>query len=81
MIIKLNNLGSSNIESINYNESEQLLFVEFHSGGVYKYSGVPREVFDAMSNAESVGKAFHNIIRKGGYAYEKVGDSIDTMNV
>lgn len=80
-MIKLNNLGSSNIESINYNESEQLLFVEFHSGGVYKYSGVPREVFDAMSNAESVGKAFHSLIRKGGYAYEKVGDSIDTMNV
>jgi hypothetical protein len=50
---------SSAVASIGYSDSAGALDVEFHNGGVYRYVGVPRSVFDAFSAAESKG-AFLN---------------------
>lgn len=80
-MLVLNNLGSSNIEQIRYDDDNKTLFVYFHSGGAYAYYGVPQEVFQVLIDSESVGIAFHKLIRNGGYEYEKVGDNIDSMNV
>ena len=46
---------SSTIKFIKW-ESDNMLYVEFHNGGIYRYSNVDRETFEAFRNAESSGK-------------------------
>ncbi len=47
---------SSNVRSIGYDASQQALDVEFGSGGVYRYAGVPPETHAKLMAAESVGR-------------------------
>lgn len=65
----LTNVNSSNIDAIGY--ENELLVIRFLTGSVYIYSGVPKEVFDALSAAESKGK-FLNLEIKGKYSYYKL---------
>lgn len=51
---------SSNVVSIGYDAETQVLEIEFRSG-VYQYQGVPRQVFDGLLAADSVGKAVNAI--------------------
>lgn len=39
----------------------------------YRYKDVPADKYGAVRDADSVGSAFHTHIKKGGYAFEKVG--------
>lgn len=64
-------LASSNIRSISYDADTETLDVEFQSGGVYRYSGVPKSVYTGLINATSPGRFFFNRI-KGDYSYKKV---------
>jgi len=48
------------------------LTVAFTNGSIYTYEGVPTRVVLTLISAESVGKAFHALIKKGGYEYRKV---------
>ena len=50
------------------------LFIAFHSGGTYRYDGVPESFLDEMLAAESVGKFFHARI-KGQFPYTKLSDN------
>lgn len=47
------------------------LYVEFKSGGTYVYLGVPRDVYDELVNAESIGSAVGKLVR-GKYACAKI---------
>lgn len=73
--------SSSNIAQIEYDGEQRELQVTFTKGGVYKYKDVPTEVFNMISQAESVGSAFNTLVKNGGYSYEKVGGNTDTMKV
>ncbi len=64
---------SSTIDSIHYDPDTKLLEIQFKSGGTYHYSDVSQEAYDALDNAESVGKHFHSHIR-GKHAHTKKGD-------
>lgn len=72
------NLNSSNISSVSYmplqgtEEEKGNITVTFKSGMVYSYSEVPLKVVDQMLNSESIGKAFNELIRKGGYKFHRV---------
>lgn len=48
------------------------LTVGFTNGSLYTYEGVPTRVVLSLITAESVGKAFHTLIKQGGYEYKKV---------
>ncbi len=61
---------SSNIKSIGYNESQQLLEVEFTNGTVYQYKDVPRDKYQALIEADSIGRYFMQNIR-GKFPTEK----------
>lgn len=39
------------------------LFVKFHNGGVYGYENVPIEVHDEIGRSDSVGSAFHRLVK------------------
>ena len=57
---------SSNIRSVGYDPAWRTLEVEFHSGGLYHYSGVPETVYHGFMRAASKGTYFHDHI-KGRY--------------
>ncbi len=56
-------VNSSDISSMGYDEAAQTLEIEFQSGGVYQYFGVPHKVFSEMINSVSCGKYFHSNIK------------------
>ena len=59
---------SSNLRSVGYDEFLLVLEIEFKSGAVYRYYGVPSEVHDELINAESVGKYFNaNVKSKNSF--------------
>ena len=62
---------SSNLRSVGYDEFLLVLEIEFKSGAVYRYYGVPSEVHDEIINAESVGKYFNANV-KSKYNFLKV---------
>jgi hypothetical protein len=48
------------------------LAVQFQKGGWYLYDTVPEHVFVAViTDRESQGKAFHALVKKGGYDYRQ----------
>jgi len=62
---------SSNIRSVGYAPETKTLEVEFHSGGVYQYSGVPVTTYQGFIRAASKGSYFHDHI-KGRYPDRQV---------
>ena len=54
---------SSSLRSVGYDAATETLEIEFRSGGVYRYYGVPREVYEALMKAPSLGSYFQAYIR------------------
>jgi hypothetical protein len=63
---------SRNIKSIGYDGVSETLEIEFNSGGIYEYAGIPEAVYTALTKAESHGSYFHRHIREK-YRYRKTG--------
>jgi len=57
-------VSSSNIRSIGYDTDSTTLEIEFNTGGVYQYSGVPQGEYDALMAAASHGTYFSAHIKK-----------------
>jgi hypothetical protein len=64
---------SSNLTSVGYDRQSSILEVEFRSGGIYQYFGVPEHIYEGLISAGSKGSYFHQHIKKAGYSYTKVG--------
>jgi len=62
---------SSNIARFGYDETNQVLFVEFTNGNVYQYFDVPNTVFEQMKTAPSKGSFLAQGV-KGTYRYARV---------
>lgn len=65
-------VASSNIASIGYDAPSQTLEVEFLSGTIYQYYGVPENMYDQLMQAGSKGR-FLNTYIKNAYGYSRVG--------
>jgi hypothetical protein len=63
-------LRSSNIAAAGYDDESRTLFVEFLSGSLYAYDGVPREVYDDLCGAPSPGRYFASRVT-GVYTYRR----------
>ncbi len=63
---------SSNLRSVGYDRESGTLEIEFKSGRVYQYSGVPEEVYEGLMSASSHGTYFDRYIRKQPSAYPYV---------
>jgi lysyl-tRNA synthetase class 2 len=63
-------LNSSRIKSVDYNESTEVLTIEFVKGGKYKYFSVSKNVYDTIIKTKSPGNYFDNFI-KGKYNFKK----------
>ena len=65
-------VASSNVASIGYDENSETLEVEFLSGAIYQYYGVPKNIYDQLMLEASKGK-FLNTYIKNAYGYSRVG--------
>lgn len=64
-------LSSEAIASAGYEPERRTLDIEFTSGAVYRYSGVPPGVYQTLISADSHGRYFTAAIR-GKYRYVKL---------
>jgi KTSC domain len=65
-------VNSSNVASVGYEEEASILEVEFLSGSIYRYFGVPSRHFVALTGGQvSVGQYLNTEI-KPRYRYERV---------
>ncbi len=55
--------NSSLLKAAVYDESWAVLELSFHSGAVYRYFGVPAQIYRELMRAESKGKHFNSHIR------------------
>jgi hypothetical protein len=69
--IKMIPVASSNVESIGYDENDQVLRIRFLNGNTYDYKNVPIMEFERLKMAHSIGSYLHRNI-KFNYPYEKV---------
>ncbi len=63
-------VDSSNITALGYKEGD--LFVRFKGTGTYRYKAVPLEVAARVVFAESPGSTLNELVKKPGFAFEKV---------
>lgn len=56
-------VNSTNLASVGYDVVTKVLEIEFSSGGIYQYTGVPATVYTALMTAESHGRYFATYIR------------------
>jgi len=56
-------IDSSNLKSAGYDEARQVLSIQFHSGAIFHYYGVPLHVFEDFGAAESRGHFYARNIR------------------
>lgn len=64
-------VSSTNLASIGYDASSKTLEVEFNSGRVYEYYGVPASEHSALMSASSHGKYFNANI-KDNYRFSEL---------
>lgn len=64
-------VNSSNIRSIGYDNQSSILEVEFTSGDIYRYFGMPEYLYQQFLNASSHGQFLNDNIRHN-YRYQKI---------
>lgn len=62
---------SSNVQGVAHDELTGDLYVSFHNGTNYKYFKVPKDEFERLTQAESVGRHLNARI-KPVYDYERL---------
>jgi hypothetical protein len=68
-------LDSSMLKSAAH-DGDSTLEVEFHGGGLYRYTGVPRDLYNALRAAKSAGQFFGRHIR-GKYPHQKAAAAVE----
>ena len=63
--------GSSNIETVTYDDATQQMNIVFKDGSEYQYDGVPVNTFMAMQHAPSAGQYFIRSV-KDRYPYMQI---------
>ena len=64
-------VSSSNLQSVGYDPNSQTLEVEFNSGSIYQYTGVPESVYQGLMGAASHGSYLAQNIRDR-YPYTRI---------
>lgn len=56
-------VNSRILRSVGYDESTKILEIEFLTGLVYQYSGVPLKVYKDLMHSSEIGKYFSDKVR------------------
>ena len=71
MCENMTNVSSSNIKSVGYDMDKKILCIKFLNGSLYTYKDVPLSKYEALRDANSVGKYLNQNI-KGIYSYTQI---------
>lgn len=55
---------STLITAIGYSHGREELTVQFKKGDLYVYSGVPRDIYEDLIGADSIGKFFLQVVKR-----------------
>ena len=69
--MRIATVESATLATVGYDEAQELLQLEFGSGVVHLYFGVPAAVYEALLGAPSKGRYFNGTIR-GRYPYRQI---------
>jgi hypothetical protein len=69
---------SSFIRGASYDQAKQELEIEFHSGDIWRYLGVPPEEAEGFASASSKGGYFSQFIRNGYTSVKVEPENADT---
>jgi ATP-dependent DNA helicase RecG len=67
--IKRTTVTSSNIASVGYDAENMILEIEFNHGAIYQYFDVPKDIYEGLMSASSIGSYYYHNIRN--YQYSK----------
>lgn len=56
-------VSSSNISQIAYDEAEETIYVEFTGGAVWSYGECPKQLYERFRVAPSIGRFFQSEIK------------------
>jgi hypothetical protein len=56
-------VDSSLVRAVAYDSETRALDVEFASGQIYSYSGVPQAIYDAFISSDTKGQFFNQVVR------------------
>ncbi len=56
-------VGSTTMQSVGYDQANQVLEIEFQSGMIYQYLDIPPAIYKELLEAESKGRYFNSEIR------------------
>ncbi|OFW65587.1 MAG: hypothetical protein A2Y74_07005 [Actinobacteria bacterium RBG_13_63_9] len=66
-------VNSSMLAAVGFSQEQEVMVAQFQNGDLYRYNGVPADVFlSVLTNQESVGKAFNAHIKGGDWKYAPV---------
>ena len=71
MLLPQASLDSSSLQSAGYSAEPGTLEITFRSGAIYRYSGVPPHVYQALLDASSKGRYFTAVIRPS-FRFERI---------
>ena len=63
-------VSSSDLSAVGYDFASETLTIEFNSGGLYEYYGVPQNIYEGLMSASSKGKFFHRFIKDSYNTYK-----------
>jgi hypothetical protein len=69
--MELTPVESGNLEAVGYDPATRELQVQFLSGSLYSYAGVPQDLYDRILNSDSPGGVFAREV-KNIYAYTRL---------
>jgi hypothetical protein len=63
ILLERQSVKSVILRSVGYDDSTKILEIEFHSGLVYQYSGVPSKVYKDLMSSDTIAKYFTDKVR------------------
>ncbi len=72
MTISMKPVVSSNISTVGFDAGKKRLCVQFQTGKCYEYTDVSSETFVKLITAQSTGKSFSELIKKGGFKFKQI---------
>jgi hypothetical protein len=63
ILLEKQSVKSRILRSVGYDDSTKILEIEFHTGLVYQYSGVPPKIYADLMHSDEIGKYFSEKVR------------------
>jgi len=64
MSVSWQQVDSTFIKELGWDEEDEMAYARFHDGAEFKYGPMDQSEYDDWRNAPSIGKHFHQVIKK-----------------